>query len=108
MSALLAFLLSPGVLTAILGLITKVLADRIKPFFAYIDSQSNKSYKLPVQIIVTVCSVLVTLGNAYLQCTLSTTGVAVLVSVLGSVLPTYISAMGIHKIFNYFFKGKDS
>lgn len=86
----------PAVRSAVLGLVVKLAVDFLKHFFSEIDANGNKQYKVQVQLLVAVCSLVASFGGLYLSGQLHTADPQVLVNFFTVVLPTYISALGIH------------
>jgi len=98
MDAILAMILgNPAMLTALLGMAIKFGTDRLKVIFANVDAEGVPAgYKVPVQIMVTVCTGLATLGTLALKGQLSTFDMSLLVNFLTTALPAMLASVGIH------------
>lgn len=91
---------NPAIQAAVLGLVVKTAVDRLKVLFVALDADGTKTYKIQVQVLVAVCSLLATLGDLYLKSQLHTYDPNVLMSFITIALPAYLNALGIHLFTN--------
>lgn len=97
-SAIVQILSDPKVQAVIMGFVVKIAVDWLKKEFVVLDEQGTKQYKVPVQILVAVCSMAATLGQLYLTGGLHTFDPQQLVTLITVTLPVYLSAMGVHLV----------
>lgn len=87
---------NPQIQAIVLGMLVKIGVDRLKKLFVSLDADGTKEYKVPVQLLVVVCSGLATIGDLYVDGKLSTYDPSLLMNFLTVTLPIYLNAMGIH------------
>lgn len=96
-SAMVGLLNEPAIKAAVLGLVVKFSADQLKKLFKKVDEEGLPAgYKTPVQLLVVMCSGVVTLGNLAMSGQLHTFDVGVITNFFTVALPVYLSSMGIH------------
>ena len=91
----------------ILGFVVNLLTNQWKKVSVKVDEDGNKKYKVPVQLMVIVLSGLASLGDMYVNSKLGTYDPQTLVNFLTVILPTYLSAMGIHLLKTDIKKAKE-
>jgi hypothetical protein len=97
-SLLQGILNDPKMQAVAFGLVVKIVVDYLKKEFVVLDAQGEKAYKVPVQAIVAICSMLASLGDLYLHSQLQTFDMQTLITFVTVTLPVYLSAMGFHLI----------
>lgn len=89
----------PEVSTVVIGFVTKYLTDFIKKFFQDVDENGvQQGYKVPLQVLITVCTAVATLGTLALKGQLSTFDLTGLMNFLTVAVPGYLAALGIHAV----------
>lgn len=99
------FMQNPLVQNAVVGVgsgvLVKFAVDQLKQFFKKVDEQGvPEGYKMPVQLLVMVCSALAALGDLALKQQLSTYDPNILVNFVTVALPAFIGAWGTQKLGN--------
>lgn len=89
---------NPEVIAMVMGVLVKFAVDWLKKKFVTLDADGTKKYKIPVQALVAVCSMVATLGDLYLRSQLATFDPSQLINLITVTLPIYLSAMGIHLV----------
>lgn len=88
-------MLDPVIQTAVLGLVVKIAVDLLKKYTIVLDAEA-KTYKVPVQYMVAICSALAALGQLYLTGKLDTLNWGEITTFLITAVPVYLNALGIH------------
>lgn len=87
---------NPAIQAAVLGLAVKVGVDKLKGLFVTLDADGTKQYKVQVQALVAVCTLIATLGDMYVNGKLGTADPHMVTDFFTVSLPVYLSAMGFH------------
>lgn len=91
------FIANPAVQSMALGLLVKWSTDRLKGFLKKVDENGvPDGYKVPLQLVVMVCTAVATMADLALKGQLQTFPIDTAVSFVTVALPTYLNAMGIH------------
>jgi len=99
MDILSVLLASPALQQAALMLLTKYVADRLKSLFEDIDENGIvQGYKVYVQALVLVSSLIVELGKLALTGQLHTVDVKVIIDALNSIIMLFLGSQGVHAI----------
>lgn len=97
MDVLGTFINNPALQSLVLGLLVKWATDRLKVFFKSVDQNGvPEGYKVPLQIIVIVCTAIATMADLALKGQLQTYPVELIGNFIITALSTYSSALGIH------------
>jgi hypothetical protein len=105
-SILSPFVQNPQIQTAAIGVAISVGINQFKNLAKTVDGTSEKKYKVPVQLMITVCTGLAAIGDLYLKSQLNTYDPHLIVNFLTIALPAYLAAMGSHKV-GTMLKGQD-
>lgn len=88
---------NPAMQAAILGTGVKLVVDQLKGLFKQVDANGlPDGYKMPVQLMVMICSGLATLGDLALKGQLSGFDTNLLVNFVTVSVPAFIAAWSIH------------
>jgi hypothetical protein len=93
------FFARPEVQAILLGLLVKLCTDIVK---ALVKSQRQPDgtvrYRVPVQIVVIVCTALAALADVYIRVQLGGTSTDAIGDLLTIALPVYLSALGFQNL----------
>ena len=88
---------NPAVQAALLGTGVKVVVDQLKRLFKKVDENGvPEGYKMPVQLMVLVCSGLAAMGDLALKGQLSTYDPNLVANFLTTVVPVFAGAIATH------------
>lgn len=88
---------NPAMKVMAMGFAVKWATDQLQALAAKLDAQGlGPKEKVSAQLLVVVCTSLVSLGNMALTGQLHTINVAAVVNFVTVALPTYLAALGIH------------
>ena len=92
-------LANSGLKTMTLALLIKWGTDQLKVLMADVDKNGiPQGYKMPIQMMIAVCSALATMGTLALQGQLHTYSLDTLVNFLTTAVPAMLAAMGFHNV----------
>lgn len=87
---------SPALQAALIGAAVKMVVDFVKPMLKKVDENGlPDGYKMPVHMMVVVCSMLASVGDLAAKGQLSTLDPSTMINFLTIALPTMISALGV-------------
>lgn len=92
---------NPALQSVALGAVVKIVVDRLKFLFKKVDEDGMANgYKLPLQLVVMVCSGLAAMADLAVKGSLQTYDPNLIATFLTVTIPTYFSALASHKVGN--------
>ena len=89
---------NPALQAALMGTGIKVAVDQIKKLFVKVDSEGlPEGYKMPIQLLVIICTGIASLGDLALKGQLSAYDTNLIVNFLSVSLPAFLAAFAVHK-----------